>query len=153
MDLTLRRCAIAATLALMAYSASSIGAGDTYYRWLDATGAPVNSDRPPPAGIEYDVITTNTNEMVNERTAEAGLPENATASPDSDTRQQSTSKQTSAPEKDAQACATAQNNLETLQTHARIRIHDADGNFHFLNEEEKTQQLANSEAAITYYCE
>jgi hypothetical protein len=59
-NLRIRRCAIAATLSLMACSGSSIGASDTYYRWNDASGNPVNSDRPPPVGVEYDVITTNT---------------------------------------------------------------------------------------------
>ena len=33
-------------------------AGNTHYRWLNDRGEPVYSDRPPPQGVEYEVMST-----------------------------------------------------------------------------------------------
>ena len=145
--------ATAVAFSLIAFSGFTAGAGDTYYRWLDASGTPVNSDRPPAAGVKYDVITTNTNQTVNARTAEADTPEKLAAGSDSTRKQQSSSAQPAASEKNPEACATARKNMETLQSHARIRVPDGGGSYRFLNKEEKAQQLAHSQAAIAHYCE
>lgn len=148
-----RNSAAALAFSLIAFSGFTTGAGDTYYRWMDSSGTPVSSDRPPPAGVEYDVITTNTNQMVNPRTAEADAPEESTGGTDSSRKQQSAPAQVAASEKDPEACATARKNLETLNSHARIRVPDGNGSYRFLNEEEKAQQLAHSQSAIAHYCE
>tara|TARA_R110001599_G_scaffold353823_1_gene599179 strand:+ start:63108 stop:63485 length:378 start_codon:yes stop_codon:yes gene_type:complete len=124
-----------------------------YYRWTDASGTPVNSDRPPPAGVKYDVITTNTNRMVDGGRPEAGMPEEANEDPENAAAEKNTPAQTTASTKDPEACATARKNLETLNTHARIRVPDGNGNFRFIDAEEKAQQRENSEAAVAYYCE
>jgi hypothetical protein len=146
-------CAIAATLSLMAWSGSSTGAGDTYYRWNDASGNPVNSDRPPPAGIEYDVITTNTNTRVDERADQRETPQSGSSGTDGTADQQNMPVPLMEFEKDPKACAIAQQNLETLNAHARIRMPDEDGNFRYLNEEEKANARIEAEAAISQNCE
>jgi hypothetical protein len=150
-DSTIRRCAIAATLTLMAWSGSSIGAGDTYYRWNDASGTPVNSDRPPPPGFEYDTVTTNTNTRVDERIDPAESPR--ATSTGYTAEQPSTSAPRMEFEKSPEACEVAKQNLETLNTHARIRMPDGNGSFRFLNEDEKTTQRTQAEAAIAKNCE
>ena len=148
-----RNSAAAVAFSLIAFSGFSLGSGDTYYRWLDASGTPVSSDRPPPAGVEYDVITTNTNQRLSSRTAEPAAPGVATGDAERSSEQQSASAAPAGPEKDPEACATARKNLETLNSHARIRVPDGNGNYRFLNEEEKAQQLAHSQSAIAHYCE
>ena len=153
MNSRIRRCAIAATLSLMAWSGSSIGAGETYYRWNDTSGNPVNSDRPPPAGVKYDVITTNTNTMVDEPADQPDSPQAGVRRTENNANQQSTSVPLMEFVKDPKACAIAKQNLETLNTHARIRMPDDDGNFRYLNEDEKANARAEAETAITRNCE
>lgn len=153
MNSKMKCCAIAATLSLMAWSGSSTGAGDTYYRWNDASGNPVNSDRPPPAGIEYDVITTNTNTMVDERADQPEFPQDVSTSQADSGEQQGISAKRMVIEKNPEACEVAKQNLETLNTHARIRMPDGNGSYRFLNEEEKAAERAQAEAAIAQNCE
>ena len=153
MNSKIRRCAIAATLSLMACSGSSIGAGDTYYRWNDASGNQVNSDRPPPAGVEYDVVTTRTNTMVDERADQPETPQGRSSSTGNTVDQQNRPVPLMEFEKDPEACAIAKQNLETLNTHARIRMPDDDGNFRYLNEDEKKNARIEAEAAISQNCE
>lgn len=153
MNLRIRRCAIAVTLSMIACSGSSIGASETYYRWNDASGNPVNSDRPPPVGVQYDVVTTNTNTMVDERTDQPDSPQGEAGRTGNTANQQNTSVPLMEFEKDPEACAIAKQNLETLNTHARIRMPDDDGNFRYLNEDEKANARTEAETAITLNCE
>ncbi|MEM1152674.1 MAG: DUF4124 domain-containing protein [Pseudomonadota bacterium] len=142
------------TAAVLSMGASvwAIGGDSTYYRWLDETGTPVNSDRPPPTGIEYDVVRTHTNEAV-----ESAAPMNDDAGPaeaEQDLPAQQTAQAAAAESTlDPEACSAARSNLETLNSYARIRVPDGNGSFRFLNEEEKTQQREHAFAAIEHYCE
>jgi hypothetical protein len=128
-------------------------AGDTYYRWIDASGTEVNSDRPPPAGVEYETIATSTNNRVDE------IPDRENATGVSDPGQSGTQGNEAAPEqryatkKDPEACTIARQNLETLKTHARIRMPDGEGSFRYLSEDEKAAERAKAEAAIKQNCE
>lgn len=152
MNLTIRRYAIAATISLMACSGSAIGAGDTYYRWKDASGTPVNSDRPPPAGIEYDVITTNTN-LKREVNSMEETPPVENSEPNKKLEGESPVAQATVAAKDPAACKQARLNLETLTTSARIRVADGNGNYRYLNEDEKEAQRNNAEAVIARDCD
>lgn len=153
MNSKIRRCAIAASLSLLALSGSSIWASETYYRWKDASGNPVNSDRPPPTGVEYDVITTNTNTRVDQREYQPESPQGGSGRAGNTADQQNAAVPLMEFVKDPEACAIAKQNLETLNTHARIRMPDADGNFRYLNEEEKANARTEAEAAISQNCE
>ena len=153
MNSKIRRCAIAASLSLMAWSGSSIAAGDTYYRWNDASGNQVNSDRPPPAGVDYDIITTKTNTTVDERTDQPEPPPVGGGRTDNTADQQNTPVPRMEFQKDPEACAVAKKNLETLKTHVRIRMPDEDGNLRYLNMDEKATARTQAETAITQNCE
>lgn len=153
MNLRIRRCAIAATLSLMACSGSSIGASDTYYRWNDASGNPVNSDRPPPVGVEYDVITTNTNTMVPAEVEDDIGAQSTNPDPTNLAENQGNPTKRMVIEKNPEACSAAKQNLETLNTHARIRKPDGNGSYRFLNEEEKASEREHAESAIALNCE
>ena len=63
--------AVATAVVLISLSGLAGAAGGTYYRWVDASGTEVNSDRPPPAGIEYETVSTNTNLLQQEAQPEA----------------------------------------------------------------------------------
>ncbi len=57
--------------ALLTLSSFGANASEIVYRWKDADGNPVNSDRPPPQGTEYEVISTKSS-MVREVDANEG---------------------------------------------------------------------------------
>ena len=151
MNSKIRSCSTSAALMLLALAGSPASAGDTYYRWIDSSGTPVNSDRPPPAGVEYDVITKSTNTMVSPTTNQTG--DSQGASPVGSADQQALSTPRMIIEKNPEACAIAQQNLETLNSYARIRMPDADGNYRYLNEEEKAAEREQAQAAISLNCD
>ena len=53
----MKRVLVLATAALV-LAGSLANAGQVVYRWKDDRGNPVNSDRPPPKGVDYEVIST-----------------------------------------------------------------------------------------------
>lgn len=127
-------------------------AEDTYYRWINEEGISVNSDRPPPPGIEYEEITTGTGLLQPKAVQEAPPPPEPTNAENAP-REKAVPAQTKAAPKDPEACNAARQNLDTLTTQARIRMRDSEGTFRFLTAEEKTSQRELAEAAIARECE
>ncbi len=153
MNPTKRTCSAAAALVLLILSGISAEAGENYYRWLDAQNNPVNSDRPPPAGIDYETIATSTNRSVPETAGEENSAPGATPTQTSEPGQEDAPAQRFAVIKNPEACTAAQQNLETLNTYARVRMPDGQGSFRFLNEEEKATERSQAEATIKQNCE
>ncbi len=147
--------AVATAMVLLSLSGWASAAGGTYYRWIDASGTEVNSDRPPPAGIEYETVSTTTNLLQREVPQEAPATEPAQSVPPKE------DKGAAAPagsagtiiKKNPEYCEAARKNLETLNTKARIRLSDADGNIRYIDEKEKAEQRANAEAIIAQHCD
>jgi len=144
---------LVAGLLVAAVCSSPVFAGDKYYRWVDEQGTEVNSDQPPPAGTEYEVIQVK-------RSMTVPVTEDETAATEGDDRTPTPQRAAASPsaprmvmEKNPEACAAARKNLETLNTYARIRVADSDGSYHFLDEDEKSQRRAEAEAAIAATCE
>ena len=156
MNQKMRAGSIATAVVLLTLSGWTSAAGGTYYRWTDATGTEVNSDRPPPAGIEYETVSTNTNLLQQEAPQEAADnnrgPKRTSHEAENDAPPPATATNTII-KKNPEYCEAAKKNLETLSTHARIRISDADGNIRYLNEDEKAEQLATAQAIIAQHCE
>jgi hypothetical protein len=130
--------------------AGSLSAGQNVYRWIDKQGNTVVSDRPPPVGVEYEVVNLQGN-MMNQvdNPIPAPLPQTGMNSGD-ETAQQA--QQPGIP-KNPQYCSQARQNLSNLNTFARIRIQGADGEYRYLTEEEKEDQRRQAQDAIDAYCE
>ncbi len=146
--------AVATAVVLISLSGLAGAAGGTYYRWVDATGTEVNSDRPPPAGIEYETVSTNTNLLQPKKAQEApATGEAPSAQPAEETNAATPAAPTrSIIKKNPEYCETARKNLEALNTHARIRVPDGNGNYRYIDEEEKVAQRATAEAIIAQHC-
>lgn len=144
MRVVLRRC-LATYLALVAvvglYPGASTAA-DTYYRWRDADGNLVISDRPPPAGQPYETVGGDGRER---RLFRPSLPAN-------ETEDGANGAQTDDAIRDARTCQVARDNLHTLETTEIIRTRDADGNYHFLTDEEKAIQIERARSLIRVHC-
>ena len=148
-----RSCGLTAALIITALAAASASAGEAYYRWLDQEGNPVNSDRPPPAGVSYEIVTIDSNVTVSSDPPEnTALPQ---AKPAQTGQAEQVEKSVARMEvvKSPEACEAARQNLETLNTHARIRIPDGQGSYRFIDEEEKAAEREKAQATIDHNCE
>jgi hypothetical protein len=139
-------------VATAALTCIPVQANETHYRWADKYGNPVHSDRPPPEGIDYEVITSGTSLVRKVNSAEGAVPAETTPSVDNDFNPVDTAKPKT-PEKNAEYCKRAQDNLQTLNTRARIRMKNDQGETYILTEEEKEEKRAEALSVIESQCE
>jgi len=140
-------CLVAVAVVLGNASASADG---TYYRWLDERGTPVNSDRPPPAGTPYDVISTKSKLKRQVGAGEGAVP--ATVEPSVGNEFEPVKTLVEPVQKNPEQCKRAQENLETLNTKVRIQIRNDQGELRPLNEEEKEAQRKQAMDTIKVHC-
>lgn len=139
-------------LALSTALLPSAMAEEGYYKWVDARGNPVHSDRPPPAGVEYEFVSTRSG-LTRRVTAEENTsnPPGWEGSNPVGSDQPNAAEQQAAIEKDPALCDQARANLDTLNSKARVRIRDDDG-IRYLTEEEKSVQRKKAEDLIAVHC-
>ncbi len=131
--------------------ASFANADAVVYRWNDAAGNQVNSDRPPPLGIEYETISTSSSMVHTVDPAEGTVP--PTAKPGAGKDAPAAAAKAPASLKNPEHCARARDNLTQLDTHARIRLRDDQGEIRYLSEEEKAAEKQKALDAIKVFCE
>ncbi|WP_205743143.1 DUF4124 domain-containing protein [Halioglobus maricola] len=129
----------------------AVSAGQTYYRWKDDEGNSYHSDRPPPKGTEYEVVSTKSYDIRRVEGDEGAVP--LDTSPEPGNEFETFPKEEVKPNKSPELCARAQQNLSTLQDGGRIRLRNDKGEFHYLSEEEKADQIARAKAVIEQNCE
>lgn len=146
------RAGLVATATLAALVFTTSAAGETFYRWNDERGNPVHSDRPPPAGTEYEVINNGSRLVRKVEANEGAVP--ATTVPKVGNEFTPEAEQTAQLiQKNPEYCARAKENLETLRTNARVRIRNDEGEFYYLNDEEKEAQREKARDLIAVHCE
>jgi Domain of unknown function (DUF4124) len=137
--------------ALLTLSSFYASADRVVYRWMDDAGNQVNSDRPPPQGTEYEVVSTSSS-MVREVDADEGaVPLEVKPNAGNDFKPVDTT--TPKIEKNPEYCKTAKENLQTLDSHARIRLRDEQGEYRYIDEDEKQEQRKLALDAIKAFCE
>ncbi|MEM9257601.1 MAG: DUF4124 domain-containing protein [Pseudomonadota bacterium] len=155
----MKRAALPAVLtALCAVLSADLSlAQGTYYRWLDDRGNTVHSDRPPPAGTEYETISTTPSFSY---TAEdEAQPDPAPAAENQQMAENAGEPRSSVPKleekivKNPESCQRAQENMAALSTRARIRMRNADGEYYFLSEDDKALQIQRAQDTIDVHCE
>lgn len=131
--------------------ASQAIAGKTHYRWVDDRGHPVHSDRPPPKGIDYEVVSTGSG-LKRVVTGDQGAvpaeiePRVGNEFTQIDTNEASRSK------KNPEMCERARTNLATLTSNVEVKIRDDQGEERFLSEEEIIVQREKARAQVSVYC-
>ncbi|MEM1404541.1 MAG: DUF4124 domain-containing protein [Pseudomonadota bacterium] len=131
-------------------------AADTYYRWKDARGKMVVSDRPPiDSSIDYEVVSQRSSLVRRVSAGEGAVPPEVTPRPGNEFEQVDTrQEQLEAIPKNPESCERAKANLDTLNTSARIRIRDQEtGELRFLSEDEKETQRQKARDTIRVHCE
>ncbi|NQX90279.1 MAG: DUF4124 domain-containing protein [Halioglobus sp.] len=142
------------TTVLLAATPAPVSAQDKLYRWVDDQGNPVNSDRPPEGDVQYEIISTQSN-MVRAVDVEASEPGASGAKSDPNTKDSDNAlvdDRRIKIEKNPEYCETARSNLQQLNTKARIRMRDENGETRYLSEAERDEQRKNAENAIEVYC-
>ena len=152
MKRAIRTCVLTAAAVLLIISSLSANAGKDYYRWTDERGNPVHSDRPPPKGVDYEVVSTGSS-LTRQVDAEEGAVPAVTKPSVGNEFERMDTEQIQVVEKNPEYCQRAQENLATLTTAARIRVRNDQGEYHFLDEEEKEARRQDARAGISTYCE
>lgn len=144
-------CILAGALVVLALSSLSASAGKNHYRWIDERGSPVHSDRPPPKGVDYEVISTGSS-LVREVGGDEGVVP-AEVTPKVGNEFQQIDKAKKEAEKNPEYCQRARDNLATLDSAARIRLRNEQGELRYIDEEEKEEQRKRARETIELHCE
>jgi hypothetical protein len=126
-------------------------AGETYYRWKDEQGRAMHSDRPPPTGTEYEVISSNSSLVRKVDASEGAVPASTQSTPGNEF--QAAREELEVIKKNPEMCTRARGNLDSLQSAARIRLRNANGEYEFLSDEEKQKQIDKAQDLIDVHCE
>lgn len=145
------KLSVGAVLFCLAAASTAQAAGTVHYRWVDDRGNPVHSDRPPPKGIDYEVITTGSGLKRVVSGDEGAVP------PEVKPRVGNEFTQVDAEEarrskKNPELCSRARANLEALTDNAKVRIRDDQGEERFLTDEEIIVERERAQAQISVYC-
>jgi hypothetical protein len=146
----LNRALVLAT-AVLVLSGSLANAGQVVYRWMDDRGNPVNSDRPPPKGVDYEVISTSSSMVRPVDSEEGAVPLEVKPSADNKFEPVDTGKPKI--EKNPEYCQRAKENLATLDSKARIRLRDEQGEVKYLSDEEKQVERNKALETIKLNCD
>ena len=146
-----KRAGLLILVAGLVATTSPIGqAGESYYRWDDQWGNPVHSDRPPPEGTDYEVVSSGSSLVRRVNSAEGVVPARVEPSIDNDFVPVET--KPDPVKKNPEICSRAQENLTTLNTYARVRLRDDQGEYRYITEEEKEEQRNEARSLIAIHC-
>ena len=140
-----------AVLAALVLSATRVLADATLYRWKDSQGNIVMSDRQPPAGTEFEAISTDSS--VVRRVEGEAPPEQVKMEPRSEPKQSSPKPNRSIYEKNSDYCESARKNLEVIGQAPRIRMPDTEGEMRYITDDEREAEKQKNLEIIKLHCE
>ena len=144
---------IGAAAALFLMISAIPASAETYYRWLNDRGDPVLSDRPPPKGTDYEVVSTGTSLKRQVQAEEGAVPPEVTPRVGNEFEPVETAEPPAVMKKNPEYCKRAQANLASLNNFARITVTDYNGDIRFLDDEERAAQKAEAQAIIEQHCD
>ncbi|GLS25384.1 DUF4124 domain-containing protein [Marinibactrum halimedae] len=137
----LPRCYLAAGLILISHTSAS--AATTMYRWIDDKGVVHFSERPP-ANVEAEKIRSIT--------PVGNSPVQPPRDEQNDEENTSTSNQAAPPPVDRERCTKARENLETLNSFARIRVKGDDGELRYMTSKEISDKKRELQEILSSEC-
>lgn len=132
-------------LLLTAGSLAAVAATN-YYRWIDERGNTIHSDRPPPTGVDYEVVRTGASFKDSGESAEdttQSATENGTAQATDSVKSQ----------KNPELCESAKSNMDALTNSDRVTMRNAKGEVHVLTAEEIKESIQTTRGQIDAFCE
>lgn len=145
------RCVLAGVFLSLVTVSSTLWAGTTHYRWLNERGHPVHSDRPPPKGIDYEVITTGSR-LKRVVTADEGAVPPEVSPRVGNQFEQVDENAALRSKKNPELCARARSNLEALSNNTRVTMKNDEGEERVLSAEEIVSEREKAEALVSVYC-
>lgn len=142
-------CATALLTAMLALPATA--SDNTYYQWRDERGTAHHSDKPPPEGVDYEVVSPDSG-FKRVVSAEEGIVPLETE-PTVGNDFERISKKPEEIEKNPILCERATKNLETLNGTAKVSVRNDQGEARFLSDEEIELQKDLAEKNISRHCD
>lgn len=128
-------------------------AGSThYYRWLNDRGQPVHSDRPPPQGVDYEVVSTGSKFRRAVASDEGAVPLETTPTPGNQFDQVDT-EAANRSAKNPELCSKARANLAALDSSEQVQVRNDQGEIRNLNPDEIIVERQTAKAQIGVYCQ
>jgi hypothetical protein len=137
---------------VVAGSSVSSPADSNYYRWMDSQGNPIHSDIPPPAGIDYEIVSTQSTFSRAIESQEGAVPLEGDSTVGTENTQQA-SAEAGRYEKEPELCQIARTNLDSLTNSAKVKTRNELGEVRYLSAEEMEVQRQTAQAQIGVYCE
>ena len=153
MTVNFRSLAAISIVVTVAFTAMITSArdGTTHYRWLDNRGNPVHSDRPPPKGIDYEVVETGSSIVRQVKGNTGAVPPETT--PRVGNRFETVDKNGTGFTKSTSQCQRAKENLAALNGGAEIKVRNSQGELRTLSSQEVTEEAEKANNAIRLHCE
>jgi Domain of unknown function (DUF4124) len=142
-------------IVLVVISAGSLASPEqiNYYRWLDGSGNPIVSDRPPPAGTDYEVVSTQSTMKRSVEAEEGAVPLAIDPTTGAEiTQQESAEAEAQRIKQNAELCEKAKSNLEALSGTATVTIRNDEGEARALTPQEMEIQRTTTTSQIKVYC-
>ena len=147
-----RTTARTALLLLLAASGAQSIADSNQYRWLDDRGNPVYSDRAPPKGVDYEIVSAGSSLKRVVAAEEGAVPAEIEPRVGNEFNQVD-SAAAARSKKNPELCQRARKNLEALTDSAQVKIRNDQGEVRFLSPEEMEVERQTARAQISVYCE
>jgi hypothetical protein len=115
-----------------------------HYRWSNERGEPIYSDRPPPKGTDYEVISSSSRLKRSVSAEEGAVPPELT--PEAADGSGGSKKNTG-------LCEKAKMNLLSLQGTHKVSVRDDQGQVRELSPQEREIAKQTAQATIDMYCD
>jgi hypothetical protein len=131
--------------------AAQVAAGDVHYRWLNDRGQPVYSDRPPPQGVDYEVVSTSSTFKRAVSADEGAVPLEVESRVGNEFEQINTADK--GPGKNPELCARARQDLEALTSADQVKVRNDQGEVRLLSPEEMQIERVRAQEQVKVYCD
>ena len=140
----------AALLAALTLASTHVTAEASLYRWKDAQGNTVMSDRPPPVVTPYEAISTDSS--VVRRVEGEAPPQQIVPKPKPEPKAPAPAPAKTVYEKNPEYCESARKNLATIDRAPRIRMADENGEMYYISDEQRAAQREANLEIIEKHC-
>lgn len=122
-----------------------------YYSWVDNRGNVINSDRPPPQGLEYEVLDPESELSRSVRADEGAVPLEVLPRPGNEFAARNKSMEERAM-LNAKRCKKVQANLQKLERGESLNIRNAQGEIQELSLKQIREQQDIARTQVRIYC-
>lgn len=145
---------ISSALSIAAFVAAAHAA--QVYKWIDEEGITHYGEQAP-ADYEYELVTTSGAPPADAEKAKARLQKMRAAREEQKEKTLDYAAQQKQRDEEAKIrtenCDSAKSNLKTIEENARVRVLGEDGEFRYLSEEERQQQIDRAKEIISNNCD